>query len=220
MSFISPMKRDISLYRELCLAKAENFRQEQEIKSAIGTIVIECSNFFTVDVQPIYIDEGFAFVITQYGSEEVIIVRDNDYPDLELPEWCSSELTPLGFRKAAALSGILHAENIKKYGISGNFDESYYYPQLPYIAYLKSIGKTVPFNDRVLIWYRKFTESKFYHIASGILVNSLIFAAVGAVLALINHADLRLYIWCGALIGTGIYVVHYLISLLEDKEED
>lgn len=123
MCYCSPTIRAHRLFKEQCDERTDHGLYEEEMKRALGRVVIECSNFFTADVQPICKEQGLAYAISRYGSDDVIVVHDDDYPDMELPEWCSSELLPLGFRKAAALSGIYHAENIKKFNISENEDE-------------------------------------------------------------------------------------------------
>lgn len=110
-------RKSHELFKEQCYEPTNLGLYEKEMKEALGTVIIKCSTFFTADVQPIYTEQGLAYAISQYGSEEDILVRDDDYPDLELPEWCSSDLIPLRLRKAAVLSEILHTDNIRKYGI-------------------------------------------------------------------------------------------------------
>ena len=61
MSYYSPTLRAHRLFREQCDERTERVLYDQEMKRALGAVVIKCSDFFTVDVQPIYTNDGLAY---------------------------------------------------------------------------------------------------------------------------------------------------------------
>lgn len=209
MSYYSPTIRAHRLFREQCDQRTEQGLYDQEMKTALGSVVIKCSDFFTADVQPIYTNDGLAYAITQYGSDEVIVVRDDDYPDMELPEWCSSELLPLGFRKAAALSEILHAENINRFDIGEDVDEKKYRPKEPYYAYLKSTGQNIPLDELALKYFRLIVDNKIFQLILESFGYVLLCAIGGVFLAISHDGDVHGYMCGGALFG----IAYFLINL-------
>lgn len=213
MTYYSPTLRAHRLFREQCDERTERGLYDQEMKRALGTVVIKCSDFFTADVQPIYTNNGLAYAISQYGSDEVIIVRDDDYHDVGLPEWCSSELLPLGFRKAAALSEILHAENVKRFEIGENEDEKNYIPKSPYYAYLKSTGQKIPLDELALKCCRIIVDNKIFQIIIAALGYALLCAVGGVFMAIFQDGDIHGYMCGGALFG----IAYYLISLFYNQ---
>ena len=213
MSYYSPTLSAHRLFREQCDERTERGLYDQEMKRALGSVVIKCSDFFTADVQPIYTNDGLAYAISQYGSDDVIVVHDEDYPDMELPEWCSSELLPLGFRKAAALSEILHAENVKRFDIGENEDEKKYFPMEPYYAYLKSTGQKIPLDDLALKCCSIIVNNKIFQIIIAALGYALLCAVGGALLAIFQDGNVRGYMYGGALFG----IAYYLISLFYNQ---
>ena len=88
-------RKSLRLFKERHNKLSDPELYEDDRIRALGTVADKCSIFFTADFEAIYTDQGLAYAITQYDSEEVILVRDDDYTDLELPEWCSSDLLPL-----------------------------------------------------------------------------------------------------------------------------
>lgn len=92
MCFRNPTKETSNWFREKCYEHADNELLKREMLEALGTILFECSNFFSSEVEPIYADQGLIYAVTSYGSEDVILVTDDDYPNLVLPEWCSCDL--------------------------------------------------------------------------------------------------------------------------------
>lgn len=218
MAYYSPTPRAHRLFKEQCDEQTERGLYDQEMKRALGTVVIKCSNFFTADVQPIYTNDGLAYAISQYGSDEVTIVRDDDYPDMELPEWCSSELLPLGFRKAAALSEILHAENVRRFDIGENVDEKKYIPKEPYYAYLKSTGQKIPLDELALKCYRRIVDNKVFQLILAVLVYALLYAVGGALLAIFQDGNIRGYMYGGALLGIAYYLISLFYNHVVDRE--
>lgn len=203
-------KKTHELFKEQCYEPTNLGLYEEEMKEALGNVIIKCSIFFTADVQPIYTEQGLAYAISQYGSEEVILVRDDDYPDLELPEWCSSDLIPLGLRKAAALSGILHADNIRKFDIKEGENPNKYIPKEPYVAYLKSIGQRMTAGEFIIMYLRRIFSSNFFDGLLSFLGYILLFAIGGVIISYFSGID-PLGGLCG---GTLLGVFYWLLELL------
>ena len=199
------------LFREKCYDLTNLGLYEEEMKEAFGNVIIKCSSFFTADVQPIYTEKVLANAIYQYGSEGVILVRDDDYPDLELPEWCSSNLLPSGFKKAAALSEILHADNIKNLGIKEGDEHNKYIPIQPYIAYLKSIGRRMTVGEFALMYVRKMLNSKFFDALLSFLGYIFLYAVGGAVLS----GFFEVHPLAGVCGGTVLGVFYWLLELFD-----
>lgn len=218
MAYYSPTARAHRLFKEQCDEQTERGLYDQEMKRALGAVVIKCSNFFTADVQPIYTTDGLAYAISQYGSDDVIVVSDDDYPDMELPEWCSSELLPLGFRKAAALSEILHAENVKRFDIGENEDEKKYIPKDPYYAYLKITGQKIPLGELALKSYRTVVDNKIFQLIFAIFGYALLCAIGGALLAIFQDGNVRGYMCGGALFGIAYCLIGLFYNHVANRE--
>ncbi len=218
MCILSPTLRARRLFKECCYELTERGFYEQEMKRALGTVVIECSNFFTADFRPICTEQGLVYVISQYGSVDVILIRDDDYSDLELPKWCSSDLLPLGFRKAAALTQILHADNIKRFGIDENDDKKAYIPNEPYHAYLKSTGQTMPLDEFALMCVSKITNNHIFEVVASILGYALLFTIAGVLMAIYIGGDLRGYMYGGALLGVAYSLIGLFYNRVVDKK--
>lgn len=215
MCFYSAAWRARRLFQEQCMANTADGVLKPNMIRALGTLVLECSNYFTADVQPVYTSEGLAYAVSQYGDDNVILVRDDDYPELELPEWCSSEYLPSGLQKAAALSGILHAKNVERLGIDQNADPKAYVPKNPYRAYLKATGQRMTFVEAVVTYTSDVVRSKVFATIALILVCAFFGAMGGALLAVLHENDARGYMYAGALFGAFCG----LISQLLDKRK-
>lgn len=207
MSYIAPPVNSRKLFRNQCYELTDNGLYEEEMNEALNTVVIKCFKFFTVDIQPFRIDDKLVYAITQYGSEDIILIHDEDFPDLELSDWCSSNLLPLGFRKAAAISETLHADNIKKFGITENEDTKKYSPKEPYQAYLKSIGQSKPFVETTMTYIEKIVNSKSFDVMISVLGYAIAFAIGGAVLAIFTGFELTIYMFLGAFLGVFYYLI-------------
>lgn len=109
------------------------------IRAAGGLIIEICGNY-TTTMQPIIVDGELAYGITSYGSDELVIVYDNDdLPLLEGFEEC--DRLPPGMRKAALLETKMHLENVKKYGLDDDTDTSEYESPSPAAVYRRWLRK-------------------------------------------------------------------------------
>lgn len=217
MCYCSPTIKAHRLFKEQCDERTDSGLYEEEMKRALGQVIIKCSNFFTADIQPIRTEQGLAYAISQLGRDDVIVIRDDDFPDMELPDWCSSELLPLGLRKAAALSEILHAENIKRFNINENEDEKKYIPQNPYYAYLKCTGQTMPLDELALKYIFKIANSKIFEILLEIGGYALFYAVGGALLALLQDGNIRGYMCAGTLLGVAYYLIDQFYNYMMNR---
>lgn len=209
MTFYSATYRAHRPFQKSCLKQTNDGLYLDEMKSALGRVIIKCADFFTCDVQPILTPQGLAYSISQYASNDVIIVRDNDFPELQLPDWCNSELLPLGFRKAAALSEIIHNKIVQKYHITDTDNKDAYIPQQPYEAYLQANGLPMPLSERLAEIYINVADAMKL-----ILIYAATCAIVGAAISIINNQSLIPYTCSGALLGAAYAIIQLLTSRL------
>ena len=106
----------------------------------LGHLIIRLSENFTTCLQPMDLKDGeLVYGITSYGSDEVLIVRDDD----DLPFFDTTgmgdddplvdfSLLPPGLLKAAALETSIHLENVEKLQLEYEDSKTHkYFPKLP-----------------------------------------------------------------------------------------
>lgn len=219
MCFCSAAWRARRLFQEQCMANTADGVLKPNMIRALGALILECSNYFTADVQPVYTSDGLAYAISQYGDDNVILVRDDDYPELELPEWCSSEYLPSGLKKAAVLSGILHAKNLERLGIGRNANPKAYVPKEPYSVYLKATGQSMTFVEAVVTYTCDVIRSKVFATIAMILVCAFLGAIGGALLAGLHEEDARGYMYAGALSGAFCGLISLIVNYIESRRK-
>lgn len=107
----------------------------QKVMEALGTLIIDATKNFSTVFQPLVIDGELVYGVTSYGSDELMLVHDDDYYPLPDDTDKITALLPVGLRKAAALESQLHSENVRDYHLENvDTDTHKYFPKKPHKA--------------------------------------------------------------------------------------
>lgn len=93
----SPTENDMWAFKEATFVGRAD---EKEVIRAVGTAVLQISRNFTTIMQPIFVDLELVYGISSFGSDELLLVRDDD--DYTFFESSDPNAEPLsaGFWKA------------------------------------------------------------------------------------------------------------------------
>lgn len=117
----------------------EGHADQSVVVDVMNRLIELSSENFTTFIQPMTVNWEVVYGITRYGSNELIIIRDDDdYPVID-DKLHKADVLPLGLRKAVAVESAIHHENIKRFDLEKvNKDTKRYYPRYPEAVYRRT----------------------------------------------------------------------------------
>lgn len=150
MCLVSTTKRDRHVFLERMFRGREPYSKDDVSRlfviNPLGRLIIMNCDNFTTSLQPMVLDNGeLVYAITSYGSDEIVMVRDDDdLPLLDTSEMSAKESEemnnlPPGLLKAAQLETSIHLKNVEKFHIKE--ESKKYYPKNPATVYHRARRK-------------------------------------------------------------------------------